>query len=179
MAEDTMSRLKRLASESKHRQAAQEDEWEEPSFSMASMVRRAPASAPTSVRTVDEVAVTRQKSIQEEPSAPSPSAPPDSKTDTEYPEVPRKARHVYRPGLDPKLYSPNKPVMKQVGIYNREIYKWTSDFSEENQFNGGCAITQSTLIEIILDVVKYDMGLEPIGFPSTQALREYLQSKLK
>jgi hypothetical protein len=72
-----------------------------------------------------------------------------------------------------------KPVATNFNCYNRELFEWLRTFSSNNQFNGGCAITKSQLIEIALDVIYYDLGIKPIGYESQQALREDIQRRIK
>lgn len=72
-----------------------------------------------------------------------------------------------------------KPVATNFNCYNKELFEWLRTFSSNNQFNGGCAITKSQLIEIVLDVIYYDLGINPIGYESQQALREDIQMRIK
>lgn len=84
-------------------------------------------------------------------------------------------RFVMRPGVDPDVYS-IKPPQGSLGIYNREVDDFISSFSKDNQRNGGVAITKSQLIEIVFDVLHYDLAIAPIGYESHEELRQHLQS---
>ncbi|MCD7911071.1 hypothetical protein KC480_05965 [Bacillus velezensis] len=72
-----------------------------------------------------------------------------------------------------------KPVKSNFDCYNKEIFKWLQSFSSENQFNGGVAIHKSQITEMALEVLFYELGINPIGYESQQALREDIQMKLK
>lgn len=71
-----------------------------------------------------------------------------------------------------------KPVPTNFNCYNKEIFTWLKNFSSNNQFSGGVPITKSQVMEIALDVLFYDLGINPIGYESQQALREDIQHKL-
>jgi hypothetical protein len=88
------------------------------------------------------------------------------------------ANKVARLDVPIETYGVN-PVTSAINIYNMELHEFLGSFSARNQFRGGAAINKSTLIEVILDVAMYDMGLQPQGFQSAQELREFLQSKIK
>lgn len=72
-----------------------------------------------------------------------------------------------------------KPVATNFNCYNKEVFKWLRDFSSSNQFSGGVPITKSQVIEIALDVLMYDLDINPIGYESQQALREDIQNKIR
>ena len=72
-----------------------------------------------------------------------------------------------------------KAVATNFNCYNKELFDWLRTFSSNNQFSGGCAITKSQIIEIALDVLFYDLGINPIGYESQQALREDIQNKIR
>jgi hypothetical protein len=71
-----------------------------------------------------------------------------------------------------------KPVATNFNCYNKDIFKWLRDFSSNNQFNGGVPVTKSQVIEIALDVLMYDLGINPIGYESQEALREDIQRRI-
>lgn len=72
-----------------------------------------------------------------------------------------------------------KAVATNFNCYNKELFDWLRTFSSNNQFSGGVAITKSQIIEIALDVLFYDLGINPIGYESQQALREDIQNKIR
>ncbi|QHW35780.1 hypothetical protein GZH47_33340 (plasmid) [Paenibacillus rhizovicinus] len=95
-----------------------------------------------------------------------------------YDDLPAEAKKVYRDDVDPERYGV-KPLQRNVRYYNKDIVKWLGDFSEENQLEGGEAITQSVLIETLLGIAMYDLQLQPDGFKSARDVRQYILSKLK
>lgn len=94
---------------------------------------------------------------------------------SEYPEL---AKKVARTDVPPANYGVSSKAVN-VGIFNKEVDRWASGFSSENQFNGGCAINKATLYEVCLDFVFYDLGIQPEGFKSVEELRALMRSKLK
>ncbi|ACK98765.1 MULTISPECIES: hypothetical protein [Bacillus] len=73
----------------------------------------------------------------------------------------------------------SKRLQTSFDCANKEVHQWAKSFTTENQFNGGCSITKSDLIEICLDTFFYDLGLEPIGYESYEELREDIWRKMK
>lgn len=87
-------------------------------------------------------------------------------------------QRAWRTGLTEADYGKrSKP--HQVYIYNKHVNRWLKNFSDENKDEGGEPIIKNALFEAILDVVIYDMGLEPSGFKNVEEIRNYLRSKLK
>ncbi len=91
--------------------------------------------------------------------------------------LPTGALQIARSDIPESTYGV-KPVATNFNCYNKELFQWLRDFSSSNQFNGGVPITKSQLIEIILDVMYYDLGIEPIGYGSQEELREEIQRKI-
>jgi len=85
---------------------------------------------------------------------------------------------IARPDVDPSVYG-RKAVATNFNCYNKEVFEWMRSFSSNNQFNGGVPITKSQLIEVILDVVMYDLDIKPIGYASQQELREDIQYRIQ
>jgi hypothetical protein len=95
--------------------------------------------------------------------------------------VPPKKRQTVlfkRDDLDPSVYGVQR-IMSGFQLHNIEVIDWLSSFSKHNQLNGGCTITKSTLLEVILDVVYYEMNVQPHGFQSPHDLRDYLMTRIK
>lgn len=88
------------------------------------------------------------------------------------------ARFVMRDDVEPSIYAIKTP-QSSYGIYNTDVDDFIKDFSKKNQRAGGCAITQSQLIEIVMDVMHYDIGLKPDGFGSHDELRQFIRSNLR
>ena len=83
-----------------------------------------------------------------------------------------------RSDIDPSLYG-IKTVASNFMVSNTEVLDFITSFSRKNQSAGGCSITKSVLIELMIDVIYYDLGLRPNGFMSPHELREYLISRIK
>ena len=64
-------------------------------------------------------------------------------------------------------------------IYNKDIVDFVRNFSSSNQLSGGKAITKSQMLEVMLDVMYYDLDIRPIGFDSPNDFREYLKEKMR
>jgi hypothetical protein len=92
-------------------------------------------------------------------------------------DVPTPIRQVARE--DVPLSNYGSPVQNNFQLFDEELDDWLKSFSRKNQRRGGAAITKSQFIHICMDVIKYDMEIEPIGYESHQQLREDLQSRLK
>ena len=88
------------------------------------------------------------------------------------------AKKIARTDISSEVYGVSA-WKSNFDLHNKELVEFVRNFSANNQLNGGCAITKSQLIEVILDVMYYDVGLEPIGFQSVQELRSYIQEKIK
>jgi hypothetical protein len=88
------------------------------------------------------------------------------------------AKKIARMDVSPEVYGVSA-WKSNFDLHNKELVEFIRNFSANNQLNGGCAITKSQLIEVILDVMYYDLGLEPIGFQNIQELRSYIQEKIK
>jgi hypothetical protein len=93
-------------------------------------------------------------------------------------DIPTAVRQIARDDVPITMYGIN-PVQTPFQTYNRELFEWLRNFSSANQFNGGVAISKSQAIEIMLDVMMYDLGINPIGYESQQALRKDIQNKIK
>jgi hypothetical protein len=93
-------------------------------------------------------------------------------------DLPTAVKKIARPDIPIDTYGINS-WKSNFDIYNKEVVKFIRNFSANNQLNGGNAITKSQLIEVVLDVMIYDLGLQPLGFESPKALREYIQEQLK
>lgn len=126
-----------------------------------------------------------QKKAEEEPTkipmkAATSTTPSISSTPKDRAEVSANTSisQIARPELPVTTYGV-KPVATSFNCYNKELFEWLRNFSSNNQFSGGVAITKSQLIEIALDVIMYDLAIKPIGYESQQALREDIQNKLK
>ncbi|UYX56060.1 hypothetical protein M3Y14_34325 (plasmid) [Bacillus thuringiensis] len=73
----------------------------------------------------------------------------------------------------------SKRLQTSFDCANKEVHQWAKSFTTENQFNGGCSITKSDLIEICLDTFFYDLGIEPVGYESYAEFREDIWRKMK
>jgi hypothetical protein len=93
-------------------------------------------------------------------------------------DTPTPVKQIARPDVDISTYG-LKPVATNFNCYNRELWKWLTSFSSDNRFNGGSSITKSQLMEISLDVIMYDLGINPIGYESQQELREAIQNRIR
>ncbi|KAF2421582.1 hypothetical protein [Bacillus subtilis] len=93
-------------------------------------------------------------------------------------DIPTKLKQIARDDVPIDHYG-LKPVKSNFDCYNKEIFKWLKNFSTENQFNGGVAIHKSQVTEMALEVLFYELGINPIGYESQQALRDDIQQKLK
>lgn len=99
-------------------------------------------------------------------------------TRNELSELPTGVAQIARDDVPVTSYGV-KPVATNFNCYNKELFEWLKSFSSNNQFNGGVPITKSQFIEVVLDVIYYDLGINPIGYESQQALREDIQNKIK
>lgn len=112
------------------------------------------------------------------PEAP-PAQPPKVVTQVkQQADIPTGVRQIARDDVPITSYG-KKPVPTNFNVYNKELWKWLTGFSSDNRFNGGVSITKSQLMEICLDVMMYDLGINPIGYESQQQLREDIQNKIK
>lgn len=121
--------------------------------------------------------------VKETPRAERPPAPPAQRPARKEPlhqhaDIPTAVKQIAREDVDITNYG-IKPVATNFNVYNKELWKWLTGFSSDNRFNGGVPITKSQLMEICLDVIMYDLDIEPIGYESQQELREAIQRKLK
>lgn len=73
----------------------------------------------------------------------------------------------------------SKRLQTSFDCANKEVHQWAKSFTTENQFNGGCSITKSDLIEICLDTFFYDLGIEPVGYETYAEFREDIWRKMK
>ena len=115
--------------------------------------------------------------IKEIPKTPRPATPPSQHVKQSI-KVPTGVSQIAREDAPLSDYGV-KPVATNFNCYNKEVFKWLRDFSSNNQFNGGVPITKSQVIEIALDVLLYDLGINPIGYESQQTLREDIQNKIR
>ncbi|MBU5262001.1 hypothetical protein [Bacillus atrophaeus] len=132
-------------------------------------VHREEPSQPTNQTIVQEK---EHKADIVKPSKPAESTAPIKK------DVPTKLKQIARDDVPDEHYG-LKPVKSNFDCYNKEIFKWLKNFSTENQFNGGVAIHKSQVTEMALEVLFYELGINPIGYESQQALRDDIQQKLK
>lgn len=115
--------------------------------------------------------------VKPEPTTPRPPAPKPQPAVA--PVIkPTAVNQIARDDVPYEFYG-IKPVTTNFNCYNKDLFKWLQSFSSDNQFNGGVAITKSQLFEIVLDVIKYDLDINPIGYESQQALREDIQNRIK
>lgn len=119
----------------------------------------------------------KEKPKSERPPAPPPQKPARKQQVQHHADTPTAVQMIAREDLPLDTYG-IKPVATNFGCYNRDLWKWLKDFSSDNQFNGGVPITKSQLMEICLDVVMYDLAIEPIGYNSHQELREAIQNRI-
>lgn len=113
-----------------------------------------------------------------EPPAPKKKTSPRSSKDRTLSDLPTGIAQVARDDVPADHYG-IKPVQVHFNTANKILKNWLKDFSSDNQFNGGIAITKSQFIEIMLDVMMYDLDINPIGYESHAELREDIQQKLK
>lgn len=113
---------------------------------------------------------------QEEPLPP--ARPVVARKTKQQSDIPTAVQQIIREDV-PLEYYGVKPVQTNFGCYNKELWKWLKEFSSENRFNGGVPITKSQLMEICLDVVMYDLDINPIGYESQQQLREDIQNRIR
>lgn len=117
-----------------------------------------------------------------EPPAPQPVqqvvAPPAPRVQPKPKATPTGVMQIARNDVPLESYGV-KAVATNFNCYNKELFDWLRTFSSNNQFSGGVAITKSQIIEIALDVLFYDLGINPIGYESQQALREDIQNKIR
>lgn len=92
--------------------------------------------------------------------------------------LPTQVQRIMRHDIDPNAYG-LKPDVTTLQIYNYEVSQFLTSFSKMNKKNGGNAITRSQLIEVICDVMYYDLGLRPDGFSSPQEIRRFIQNRIK
>jgi hypothetical protein len=137
---------------------------------------------PSEVRSgVQETAATQEaavsKNITHEPVAPKKTGSSAKKSDKEEDEV-LAIQRVFRSGLTMDDYGKSGKA-HQIFIYNKHVNRFLKNFSDDNKDAGGAPIIKNALVEAILDVAIYDMGLEPSGFQHVDEIREFLRSKLK
>lgn len=122
------------------------------------------------------------KSAPETPRPMAPPAQPPVRTMKDYSDIkhtfPTGVAQIARDDVPVNSYGV-KPVATNFNCYNKELFEWLKTFSSNNQFSGGVPITKSQLIEVMLDVMYYDLGINPIGYESQQALREDIQNKVR
>ena len=105
-------------------------------------------------------------------------APVKPKTKKKTQSSDHPAKDLMREGIPESNYA-EVPTRSTFGVHNYDIDDFLTDFSKKNQRRGGIPITKSHLIELVMDVAIYDMGLTPSGFNSKEEVREYLQKRLK
>jgi len=93
-------------------------------------------------------------------------------------DVKAEVKKVMRQDVSPDKYGV-EPVQRNIRYYNEDVVEWLGKFSTKNQFRGGIAFNQSAVIENILQVMIYDLDLQPIGFKSGEELRQHILQKLK
>jgi hypothetical protein len=133
----------------------------------------APKHTEEPTKAVNETAST----IEHPPLQRSTPSPPKMKRQGEA-NLPTGALQIAREDVDPESYG-IKPVATNFNCYNKKLFTWLKSFSSDNQFNGGVPITKSQVIEIMLDVMMYDLDINPIGYESQAELREDIQRKIK
>jgi hypothetical protein len=124
-----------------------------------------------------------QVNIKSQPESPRPATPPAqppvmTKPTRTQVALPTGVSQIARDDVPVTDYG-IKPVATNFNCYNKEVFKWLREFSSNNQFSGGVPVTKSQVIEIALDVLMYDLGINPIGYESQQALREDIQNKIR
>lgn len=92
---------------------------------------------------------------------------------TTYDELPpnHPAKFVKRDDQPASQYS-KKGFPSSYTIYDKKLRKILKNFSDDNQYNDGCPIPQSFIIESMMGILFYDLGIEPIGY---QTKEEFLQ----
>lgn len=92
---------------------------------------------------------------------------------TTYDELPpnHPAKFVKRDDQPASQYS-KKGFPSSYTIYDKKLRKILKNFSDDNQYNEGCPIPQSFIIESMMGILFYDLGIEPIGY---QTKEEFLQ----
>lgn len=93
-------------------------------------------------------------------------------------QIPTSLKQIKRKGLSLDAYG-LKPYKTNFDLWNYELVDFLTNFSKENQKHGGVPINKSKLMEIILDVIYYDVHLKPEGFQSVEELRDHLQHIIK
>lgn len=117
------------------------------------------------------------------PAATRPAAtPPPRKakvmaTPAGFDDMPTSVKQIARHDVPVEHYGVSS-YQSNFGVFDKEMLKWLTEFSKENKMNGGCSITKSQLIHIIMDVAFYDLDISPIGFESHQELREHIQNQI-
>lgn len=156
----------------------------ESSMSQTVGVRATVAPKPKMIKTeepevpkeaVEEMAQVQQEVLEEPMIQGKPVIPAQINPST---DISTPIQQIARPDIALERYGVN-PWKSNFNIYNKDIVNFVRNFSAENQLNGGSAITKSQMIEVLLDVVFYDMQLKPEGFQSVQELRKHLQEKLR
>lgn len=77
-----------------------------------------------------------------------------------------------------------KPFPVRFQMLNAELHQFLQTFSSQNQRHRGKAILNYNLMEVMMEVIIYDLGLKPYneetgkGFQSIQEIRDYLQRKI-
>jgi hypothetical protein len=89
-----------------------------------------------------------------------------------------EVRKVFHPAAGVEKYGLN-PVNRSIRYYNEDVLDWLGRFSTKNVHRGGIAMQPSSLVEIILQTMIYDVGLQPSGFKSGEEIRQHILSKLK
>lgn len=118
-----------------------------------------------------------------EPTTPRPEAPPPQRkakvlvTPAGFDDMPTSVKQIARHDVPVEHYGVSS-YQSNFGVFDKEMLKWLTEFSKENKMNGGCSITKSQLIHIIMDVAFYDLDISPIGFESHQELREHIQNQI-
>ncbi|MGV7000282.1 hypothetical protein ACWA2C_16475 [Priestia megaterium] len=130
---------------------------------------------PVVTQPVAEPAVTPQRPVTPAPRQQRPARSAAVNVNT---ELPKGIVDVMRDDVPASDYGV-KRVQTHFDCANRVVRKWITDFSSDNQFNGGVAITKSQAIEVMLDVMYYDLGINPIGYESAQELREDIINKIR
>lgn len=146
------------------------------SSAMERMRRAYDNEQPTVVKTAPTKAIPETK--QETAPVIRQPKPAPKKSSLPVTDIPTAVRQIARPDVDLTIYGA-KSVATNFNCYNRDLWTWLTTFSSANQFNGGNPITKSQLIEISLDVVMYDLDINPVGYESQQELREAIQKRIR
>jgi hypothetical protein len=113
--------------------------------------------------------------VKQRPVSPRPATPPAQPRAN---RIPTELKQIARPDVPVDHYGV-KGVQLHFQPYNKVLRRWLKDFSSENQSNGGCAITKTQVMEMMLDIMMYDLEILPLGYETQQEMREDILEKMK